>query len=98
MLKLLKVSGDSLFPEYKEGDFVFISKVPLFFFPLKPGDIVVFRQPVFGVMIKMIEKLIPDEDRIYVIGTNENSVDSRRFGAIRKSDLLGKVIWHIKKP
>ncbi len=96
MLKLLKVSGDSLFPEYKEGDFVFISKIPLFFLPLKPGDIVAFRRPHVGVWIKMVERLIPEEDKIYVIGTNENSVDSRHFGPIRKKDILGKVVWHIK--
>ncbi len=98
MLKLLKVRGDSLSPLFQEGDFVLIAKMPLFFASLKPGDVVVFRRPESGFMIKIVESVNLARDEIYVIGTSEYSVDSRRFGAIHRRDLLGKVIWHIQKP
>ncbi len=99
MLKLLKVSGDSLSPAYEEGDFVVIAKIPLFF-NLRPkrGDVVVFDHPIFGTMIKQVEKIDTEKDELFVIGTHQNSVDSRRFGPIPAQSVLGTVIWHIKKP
>jgi signal peptidase I len=98
MLKLLKVSGDSLLPMYRDGDFVLASKIPYLFGTIMPGDVVVFRHKVYGTMIKKVQSVVPDKGEIYVVGTHENSVDSRQFGAINKRDVVGKVIGHIKRP
>ena len=98
MFKLLKVSGNSLSPVYQEGDFVVVSTVPLLFGMLKRGDIIVFRHEVYGTLIKMVEAIAPGGGELSVVGTREDSVDSRRFGAISRQDVIGKVIWHIKKP
>jgi signal peptidase I len=98
MLRLLKVKGHSLAPDFQEGDFVVIIKIPLLWFKLHPGDIVVFCHPEYGVMIKKVESFSQDGESIFVIGTHPDSVDSRRFGAIPFQDLLGKVIWHVRKP
>jgi phage repressor protein C with HTH and peptisase S24 domain len=94
MLKFIKVTGSSLYPEYKEGDYVMVITVP--FSPFKRGDTIVFRQSEYGVMIKNIEKV--DSDKILVAGNHPNSVDSRQFGPIDRVDVIGKVVWHIKKP
>ena len=98
MLKLLKVSGDSLLPVYQEGDFVVVSTVPLLFGAPKRGDIIVFRHALYGTMIKMVEAVAPGGEEFSVVGTHADSVDSRRFGPISRQDVVGKVIWHIKKP
>ena len=99
MFKLLKVSGDSLSPAFQEGDFVVIAKIPLFFNqPLRPGDVVVFNHPIFGTMIKLVEKVFPEKNELFVVGTHQDSIDSRRFGPITIQSVLGKVIWHIKRP
>jgi nickel-type superoxide dismutase maturation protease len=98
MLNLLKVSGMSLAPEYQEGDFVLIAKIPFLMNRLQTGDVVVFRHPLHGVLIKKVESVSKDSDEVFVTGTNANSLDSRQFGAVRVSSLLGKVIWHIRKP
>jgi signal peptidase I len=97
MLKLLKVSGDSLQPLYQAGDFVLLFKIPSLFGMVKPGDVIVFRHEAYGVMIKMVECVVPDKDEIFVAGTHDDSVDSRRFGAISNKEVIGKVIWHIKR-
>jgi signal peptidase I len=97
MLKILKVSGDSLAPEFQEGDFVLIAKIPFLLNHLSPGDVVIFRHPDYGVMIKKIDFLLPGDDEIFVTGTHDQSIDSRRFGPIKRDDLIGKVIWHIRK-
>lgn len=94
MIKFIKVTGDSLLPEYKEGDYVILITVS--FFSIRRGDTIVFQHPVYGMMIKHIDSI--DSDKIFVVGTHPLSTDSRQFGPIQRSDVVGKVIWHIKRP
>lgn len=96
MLRVLKVTGDSLAPEFREGDFVLVSKIPFLFIPPSPGDVIAFRQPGYGLLIKRIQNISPDGG-LNVIGDHPASVDSRVFGPIRQKDILGKVIWHVRK-
>ena len=98
MVRLLKVTGSSLLPVYRDGDFVVVSKIPYLFGKIKRGDIVAFRQTEYGTMIKKVQRVAPTGVEIHVIGTQENSIDSRHFGPITKGDVLGKVVWHIRKP
>jgi signal peptidase I len=96
MLKLLKISGDSLAPEYQNGDFVIISKIPFLFTSPSPGDVIAFQQPGYGRLIKRIGQINPDGG-VTVTGSHPESIDSRVFGPVRKEHMLGKVIWHIRK-
>lgn len=98
MLQIFKVSGRSLWPDYKEGDFVIIIKIPLFLRSFDPGDVVVFTHPIFGVMIKRVESYDPSQEIMTVLGTQPDSIDSRRFGPIPKGSITGKVIFHIRNP
>lgn len=95
MLQIIKVTGDSLYPEICQGDFVLISKIPFCLNNLHVGDIIVFLHPVFGTMIKRIEQVNPEQKTYFVVGTNSQSIDSRHFGAIEHGAISGKVIWHI---
>lgn len=97
MCRLLKIAGDSLSPEFEDGDFVLVSRIPFLFRPPKPGEVVAFRKPPYGLLVKRVERLEP-EGELFVVGTQPESVDSRQFGSIRKRELVGKVIWHVKKP
>jgi nickel-type superoxide dismutase maturation protease len=98
MLQIIKITGDSLLPTYRQGDFVLISKIPFWLNSIKAGDVVVFRHPVFGLMIKRVKNVSTDQNSYFVIGTHPDSIDSRQFGAISRHDLLGKVIWHFPRP
>ena len=98
MFKVLKVSENSLSPVYQEGDYVVISTIPLLFGAPRRGDVIVFRHAVYGTLIKMVEAVAPGGEEFSVVGTHADSVDSRRFGPISRQDVVGKVIWHIKKP
>ena len=98
MLRLIRVTGISLEPVYREGDFVLALKIPFFVRPPRPGEAVIFRHPDYGLMIKQVQSLTPDGEAIFVVGTHPDSTDSRKFGPISKDDLLGRVIWHIRKP
>lgn len=88
MIKLFKVEGNSLFPLYKNNQLLFTFKSS--FFNLKVGDIVVFDNTTYGLMIKKIQEI--KDNKYYVIGTNPDSIDSRNFGFISKDDIKYKVI------
>lgn len=98
MLRFLKVSGDSLYPLIREGDFVLVSKIPLLFGTVRQGDIVAFLHPGLGTLIKRIDWISADGQQYFVVGTSEWSVDSRQFGLVERKWMLGKIIWHIRKP
>jgi len=97
MFKLLKVTGQSLEPEYNGGDFVLVSKIPFLLTSLRPGAVLAFRQPGYGTLLKRLERIEPDGS-LYLLGTNPASVDSRQFGPVRRQDVLGKVILHVRRP
>ena len=78
-------------PEYQDGDFVLILRVSL----PKVGDVIVFQNQLYGVLIKRVEKIT--EQGVYVVGTGENSLYSRRLGPVDPAKVQGKVIWHIKR-
>lgn len=59
---------------------------------IKVGDIVVVK--VDGKeMVKRIQTIV--NRNIFVVGDNEKeSTDSRKFGSIKKDQIIGKVIWY----
>ncbi len=73
-----------------------VVKLTLMLRRLKKGDVIVFRHPYYGVMIKRIDSISPDSDDIVVLGAHPESTDSRDFGPIHRKDVVGKVIWHVK--
>ena len=62
------------------------------FYTPKKGDLVAFKKQG-KEMIKRIQKVRGRE--YFVIGDNKKeSTDSRNFGWINKSEIIGKVIWY----
>ena len=98
MIKLIKISGSSLEPEYNHGDYLVTTTISFIIRSLKAGNIVVFKHPVYGTMVKQVKNADPHTGEIFVIGTHPDSTDSRHFGAIPSSWLMGKVLLHIPKP
>ncbi len=96
MCKLLRVSGLSLFPSYHDGDYVLVAP-PIVAGGIKAGDIVVFHRPDNGhTTIKQVDHILPDHN-LFVLGTHDDSVDSRHFGPISRQSIVGKVVWHVKR-
>jgi nickel-type superoxide dismutase maturation protease len=97
MLKLIKITGDSLTPEYNPGDYVITTALSFVLRALRSGDTVVFKHPVYGTMVKQVQSIDSKTGELFVIGTHPQSTDSRSFGAIPQSWLIGKVLWHFSK-
>ncbi len=91
MFKFLRIQGESMQPDYNDGDFVLILRTSR----LNAGDVIVFYNRHYGMLIKRVQKITAQG--IYVIGTSSDSLDSRRIGPVNPENVRGKVIWHIKR-
>ena len=98
MVKIIKISGESLKPLYEDGDFVLITKIPFFLNRIKSGDIVVFNNTIHGMMIKKVDYYDRNKGELWVTGTHPDSVDSRTIGPVIEENIVGKVVVHFHKP
>lgn len=92
MFRLLKVSGNSLTPEYRNGDYILVTRL---FRRLKENDVVVFVKDTYGMMVKRVRLVSANQSEYFVEGTHPDSIDSRCFGFVSRQDVIGKVLWHI---
>ncbi len=92
MLKILKVTGNSMADKYLDGDFVLILKSPFFKYFLKENKDLVFKREPFGVMIKSIVKIDKKMMTIDVKSLNKSGLDSKYLKDVPYSDVIGIVI------
>lgn len=89
MLQLFKISGDSLFPYYKDGQRVVCRKV-FKNTKISVNDTVVFEKDAYGMMIKRVSSI--ENKSYFVEGTDPMSIDSRNFGALNIKEIKYKVL------
>ena len=97
MFRIHKVTGDSMSPDFQEGDFVVLTNLPSVLGRIKIGDTIVFEHKLYGTLIKRIASFDPDTAEAYVEGTHPEGLDSRRLETIRRENIWGKVIAHFPK-
>ena len=97
MIRIIKVTGDSMSPDFHEGDFVISTTLPFILKRIDVGDAIIFEHKLYGTLIKRIASFDPETAEAYVEGTNPDSLDSRRLGTIRRENIRGKVIAHFSK-
>lgn len=87
MIEILKVRGESMLPFAKDGDFVLVLK----FLKAKKGRVVLARDPRNKRLIMKRVRAI-EKNKVLLLGDNKReSTDSRHFGPIDKTDVLGTV-------
>jgi phage repressor protein C with HTH and peptisase S24 domain len=92
MLQFFKISGNSLYPFYKNGERVICRKI-FSKTTIYVDDTVIFEKENYGLMIKKV-KYVKD-NRYFVEGTTPYSIDSRNFGELSKEELKYKVWFTI---
>ncbi|OCC15974.1 hypothetical protein DBT_0436 [Dissulfuribacter thermophilus] len=98
MVKIIRVHGKSLFPDFHPGDYVLLWTGKRAVRTIKEGDVIVFRQAAYGTLIKRVEKVDPENGLLHVRGTHPASADSKYFGPIPPEEVIGKMIAHIRRP
>lgn len=90
-LSRFTIHGDSMLPILKPGQEVLVWS---WFYEPRVGDIVVVSKNGKD-MIKRIQKI---HDRKYFVeGDNKKeSTDSRSFGPVNKSEIIGKVVFIVR--
>lgn len=87
-----RITGNSMVPTFSSNDIVLVNRLSYVFKKPQVGDIIAGRDPRDGkTVIKRITKI--ENTSYFIEGDNKNSsTDSRVFGIIRQSDIIGKVI------
>lgn len=90
MLRRFTVTGDSMEPSYHNGEVVVATSL------LAPanGAVVVCRDPRERTRFLLKRITAIDNDRYSVVGDNRTeSTDSRAFGTLSRSDIIGTVVY-----
>jgi nickel-type superoxide dismutase maturation protease len=83
-----------MMPTYRDGDAVLVDAGAYVEAPPRPGDVVLVAHPFRQAtrIIKRVEHITAD-GRVFVVGDNPSeSTDSRSFGPLRPSQILGRVV------
>jgi signal peptidase I len=97
IFKIAKVSGDSMSPNFHDGDFVIALRWPGL--RLQPGQAVLVDHPIFGLIIKRIKQINTEaggQPCYQLTGDNPASTSSETLGWITPKQIFGRVVWHIQ--
>lgn len=90
-ISLFRISGGSMEPNFSNGDLVLVFNWAYLLKQIKKGDVVIFLKNG-KKMIKRISNIKTGE--VFLEGDNKAaSTDSRKFGWVKRSDIIGKVIF-----
>jgi len=98
MIKLIKVTGNSLSPSFLDGDYVIIRSRNSRAATYEPGDVVVVNHRELGLIIKQVLHNHPDLESLELMGTHPASISAKKIGLVPYHSVLGKVLFHIKRP
>jgi signal peptidase I len=102
--RVIKIQGNSMYPTLKNNTFAIADKYLHKLFAIQKGDILLLKIDNKEVVKKIVgfpgETIIIDsntielsKDEIYIIGENlSESIDSREYGPVKLSNILGKVV------
>ncbi len=92
MLKLFRISGDSMTPTLRCGDYVVASN---WIRQPKVGKLMVVKHPRYGVIIKRAVKR--DGDSYWFASDNVCGVTTSEIGAMAPHQIMGRVLFAIRK-
>ena len=78
-------------PVLNHRDFILVILKP--FFKIKKGDTIIFKTQAYGMMVKKVTK--KEENKLYVIGLDPSSIDSRSFGPVFYEQVYGKMLCRL---
>ena len=99
MISITKISGDSMSPEYCDGDYVFSlnsSLIPTSLLSSKRDYII--EHDRIGAMIKRFAGRDPlEKERFLFKGLNEKSISQKEIGSLPRKAIKSLVIYKVSK-
>jgi len=100
-LSRVVVEGNSMSPAYNQGDWLIIRRLSGQEHRLKIGKLYLISDPI-RPGVKLLKRLTQTRIehgviRFWVEGDNSGSTDSRSWGWLESSQILGKVLLRYKK-
>ncbi len=91
---IIRVTGKSMLPTYKEGDYLFVTRLFFNFFIKKNRD-VVFIHDKIGMMLKRVHTVEKTSKSFRVFGLSEESIASQEIGDIPFRKAIGIVFYKL---
>ena len=90
------IEGESMWPTLNEGDVVLVKRTS----SVLEGDIVLAKHPYKSSVkiVKRVAEILPDGALILRGDNPVESTDSRSFGSILSSDVIGRVVCRLAGP
>lgn len=90
LLAIYRVTGDSMLPVLRDGDYVLASSL------IKPkiNALVVVHHSTYGVMVKRVSQI--SETHILLTGENQQSLSPEKMGWVDLGQVRGCVLKHFK--
>lgn len=95
MITVVKVSGRSMLPKYKDGDYLLLLKKSNG--RLKVGRDIVFNHQAYGTMVKEVSSVNRELNYFTAKGLNIESISEEKMGEIPFDSIIGYPIYHFKK-
>ncbi|MFW5694394.1 MAG: nickel-type superoxide dismutase maturation protease [Alkalispirochaeta sp.] len=94
-VRLYGVEGTSMEPAIAPGQVVVVNRLAFRFHTPTPGDVVVARHPIDPnrVVVKRLASGTADGRYILHGDNSGGSLDSRHYGAVSPSQILGRVVF-----
>jgi len=92
MLYLRRITGNSMYPTLRDGDYIWASKRLLSHY--RQGDIVLVDHPLYTRIVKRI-KHIDKDGQYWLVGDGIDSVSSLQMGPVSNRQILARMFWHI---
>ena len=92
-LGTVAVSGSSMSPTYVEGDWLLVRWRPT----CQPGDVIVIEREDRPGVYLIKRYLRQEEAGLWVEGDSPASTDSRQWGPINQSEVVGKVLFRLRR-
>ncbi|WP_353405721.1 S24/S26 family peptidase [Pseudoteredinibacter isoporae] len=93
MLRLYKVTGDSMAPRFQSGDYLLLSTV---FFRLQNEDLLVYQHPAFGAIFKQVSGI--ENTGFQLRSYNPAGISQEKIGLCNRDRIVGKMLWHFARP
>lgn len=97
MLRLFRVSGQSMMPLYHPAD-ILVVFTPFPRFKRQLGKCIVFTDKHYGLLVKQVIGLQPENRTVTVAGLNKHSIDSQMtLGPVCLDNVVGRVLFRLPR-